>query len=83
MGDAGQIHLANPFHPEPDDVLTLHRPGEEAVVERPTTDAHSFTAALRHIHAVVRGEEAPRQLAVDTALTTATTLAALQQAARP
>lgn len=83
LGDAGQLHLSNPFHPEPDDVLMLHRPGQDVVVERPTTDAHSFTAALRHIHAVVRGDEPPRHLAVDSALTTATTLAALQQAARP
>jgi predicted dehydrogenase len=82
LGDAGQLHLTNPFHPEPGDLLTLHRPGQDAVVERPTTDAHSFTAALRHIHAVVRGEEPPRHLAVGSALPVATTLAALQQAAR-
>jgi predicted dehydrogenase len=83
LGDAGQLHLSNPFHPQPDDVLTLHRPGHEVAVERPTTDAHSFTAALRHIHAVLSGDEPPRHLAVDSALATATTLAALQQAARP
>lgn len=82
LGDAGQLALVNPFHPQPDDTLTLHRPGHDAVVERPTTDAHSFTAALRHIHAVVRDDESPRHLAVDSALTTALTLDALQQAAR-
>jgi predicted dehydrogenase len=82
LGDAGQLHLTNPFHPKPDDRLTLHRPGHDVLVERPTTDAHSFTAALRHIHAVVRGEEPPRHLAVDSALPVATTLAVLQQAAR-
>ena len=34
----------------------------------PDQRPRSFTAALRHIHAVVRGEEAPRHLAVDSAL---------------
>jgi hypothetical protein len=52
------------------------------VVEHPTTDERSFTAALRHIHAVVRGEQEPRHLAVDSAGATARTLAALQGAAR-
>jgi predicted dehydrogenase len=82
LGDEGQIHLSNPFHPGPEDVLELHRPGHEVVVERPTSDLRSFTAALRHIDAVVRGEEAPRQLAAGSAGATARTLAALQDAAR-
>jgi predicted dehydrogenase len=78
LGDGGRVHLTNPFHPGPDDRLEIHRPGAEPVVEHPTQDARSFTAALRHIHAVVRGEQEPRHLAVDSALSTATTLAALQ-----
>lgn len=82
LGDGGRLHLTNPFHPRPADVLEIHGPDGEVVVEHPTTDERSFTAALRHIHAVVRGEEAPRHLAVDSAGTTARTLAALQDAAR-
>ncbi len=82
LGDGGRLHVANPFHPGPGDALEIHRPGAEVVVEHPTTDERSFTAALRHIHAVVRGEEEPRQLAVDSAVATARTLAALQEAAR-
>lgn len=78
LGDDGRLHLTNPFHPSPDDRLEIHRPGVEPVIERPTRDAHSFTAALRHINAVVRGEEEPRHLAVESALSTAATLAALQ-----
>jgi predicted dehydrogenase len=80
LGDQGQLHLTNPFHPSPADTLVLHRPGGEAVVERVTTDAHSFTAALRHIHAVLRGETAPQQTAADSALSSARTLEALQAA---
>lgn len=81
LGDGGRLHLTNPFHPTAEDVLEIHRPGAEPVIERPTRDGHSFTAALRHINAVVRGEEEPRHLAVDSALSTATTLAALQELA--
>jgi predicted dehydrogenase len=82
LGDDGRLHVANPFHPGPADALEIHRPGADVVVEHPTTDERSFTAALRHIHAVVRGEEEPRHLAVDSAAATARTLAALQEAAR-
>ena len=80
LGPAGQLQLTNPFHPQPPDTLVLRRPGQDVVTERPTTDAHSFTAALRHIHAVLHGEAAPRQLAAESALTTARVLADLQTA---
>lgn len=80
LGDRGQIHLTNPFHPGPADTLVVHRPGAEAVVERPTTDARSFTAALRHIHAVVRGQAEPAHLASGSSLAVAQTLEALQTA---
>jgi predicted dehydrogenase len=78
LGTSGRVHLTNPFHPAPADRLEIHLPGADPVAEHPTQDARSFTAALRHIHAVVRGEEEPRHLAVDSALSTAATLAALQ-----
>ena len=77
LGDEGQLHLTNPFHPGAADTLVLHR-GGEAIVEHPTTDAHSFTAALRHIHAAVRGETAPAHLASQSALAVAELLDALQ-----
>lgn len=80
LGDQGQVHLTNPFHPGPADTLTLHRPGKEPVVEHPTTDAHSFTAAIRHIHAVLHGTEAPRLLAATSALANARMLEAMQRA---
>ena len=49
-----------PVPPGPADTLTITRPNADPVTERPTTDQRSFTAAIRHIHAVLRGEEAPR-----------------------
>ncbi len=80
LGDRGQIHLTNPFHPGPADTLVVHRAGAEAIVEHPTTDAHSFTAALRHINAAVRGQAEPAHLASESALAVARTVEALQTA---
>lgn len=82
LGDLGQLHLSNPFHPAPSDWLTLHRPQSDPLTERPTTDARSFTAALRHIHAVLRGAETPRHTAAEYSLAAARTLEAVQAACR-
>ena len=79
LGTEGQIHLTNPFHPGPDDSLVLLRDGE-VTVEHPTVDARSFTAALRHIHAVIREEEAPADLAAEASLRIARTLEVVAQA---
>ena len=79
LGTAGQIRLTNPFHPSPADTLTISRPNADQVTERPTTDNRSFTAAIRHIHAVLRGEEAPRHTAADYSLPAARVLEELQR----
>jgi predicted dehydrogenase len=83
LGHAGQIQLTNPFHPGPADTLTVLRPKADPVTERPTTDQRSFTAAIRHIHAVLRGESAPRHTAAEYALPAAEVLEQLQRLARP
>lgn len=80
LGDTGQLHVTNPFHPGPADTVTLHRPQEEPLVEHPTTDSRSFTAALRHIHAVLRGTEPARHTAAEYSLPAARTLEAVQAA---
>lgn len=80
LGDQGQVHLTNPFHPKPADSVTVHPARGEPVVEYPTTDAHSFAAAIRHIHAVLHGTEAPRHTAAGSALATAGLLEAVQTA---
>jgi predicted dehydrogenase len=82
MGAEGTVHLTNPFHPDPADTLTLRRPRADAITEHPTTDAHSFTAALRHIHAVLRGEAAPQHTAASSALPAAQALEAIQSTCR-
>jgi len=80
LGSAGEIRLQNPFHPGPADALEL-RAGGGVRVEHPTVDEHSFSAALRHVHAVLRGECEPEQLAVETALPTAQALELVRGAA--
>lgn len=79
LGSDGSIFLSSPFHPTLADTVTIVT-DSRTVIEHPTTDVNSFTAALRHIHAVVREQEAPRQLAVESALSTARTLDALRRA---
>jgi predicted dehydrogenase len=79
LGSNGQIQLTNPFHPSPADTLIIRRPNADPVTERPTTDNRSFTAAIRHIHAVLRGEAAPVHTAADYSLPAARVLEELQR----
>lgn len=82
LGDAGTVHLTNPYHPGPTDTLTIIRPDADPVVERPTTDQRSFTAAIRHIHVVLRGEAEPEHIAAQWSLPAARTLENLQAVAQ-
>jgi predicted dehydrogenase len=76
-GTAGQIRVTNPFHPGREDSFELVAPGTEPRTFSARGDEPSFTGAIRHIGAVIKGNEAPRQLAVDTSLPTARALADL------
>jgi predicted dehydrogenase len=77
----GHIHLTNAFHPRgaatievwSDDITRI----EPAAVER-----YTFAPALRHIHDVLRGDAAPRHLAVDEALGNAKAIDFLLRSAR-
>jgi predicted dehydrogenase len=80
LGTAGQIHISNAFHPGPEDHFEVFTGGT------PRTHAAagpepSFTAAIAHIQAAVAGEQAPRSLAVDTALGNARALHDLLESA--
>jgi len=75
LGTAGTVRLDNPYHPGPGTAIELRRPGSGAVVERPTTDAGSFTAALRHVAGALSGEQEPRHTALESALPVAQALA--------
>jgi len=81
LGTDGEIRLTNPFHAGPNDTLEV-RGRDDELVEQLAGDEPSFTDAIRHIHAVLRGEESPRHLAVDEAMGNATALDILQRSAR-
>jgi predicted dehydrogenase len=78
-GTAGRIHISNPFHPSPADTYQVIMPRSEPVSFPATAGEASFTVAIRHIGAVLAGDEEPRLLAVDTALGTARGLHDLAQ----
>ncbi len=78
-GTTGQIRVTNPFHPGPADTYQVATAGEESRTLSAGADEPSFTAAIRHVNAVLRGEEEPRMLAVDTSLATARALNDLAQ----
>jgi predicted dehydrogenase len=80
-GTAGTIRVENPYHPRPPDTLEIRRPGADPVVERPTRDQHSFTAALRHIAAVIAGDETPRHTALEATLPVAEAMDLIRRAA--
>ena len=73
LGDAGEIRISNPFHPSGRDQLQVLAPGRDPRTTQ-AADVPSFAPVIRHIHAVLRGAEAPRLLAVDTALPVARAL---------
>jgi predicted dehydrogenase len=75
LGTGGKIHLTNPFHPTPQDRFEVWMEGRAPAVHPAAgPDQHSFTPAVRHIQAVVRGEEEPRLLAIDASLGSALAL---------
>ena len=74
VGGEGEIRLASAYHPGAADSLELRRADRSVLIEHPTDHVRSFAPAIRHIHAVLRGEEAPRHLALQDALATAEAL---------
>jgi predicted dehydrogenase len=73
-GTAGRIVVSNPFHPGPGDSYQVIAPRGEPASHPATAGEASFTAAVRHINAVLAGEDEPRLLATGTALPTARAL---------
>ncbi len=82
LGTEGEIRLTGPFHPDADDEIAIVRDGRIEREPAPTSGEMSFTPAIRHIHRVIRGLEAPRHLAVDEAMGNAEAIDALLGSAR-
>jgi predicted dehydrogenase len=79
LGTAGQIQLTNPFHPGRGDSYSVLTDGEPPRTLDAGAAEPSFTGMIRHIQNVLRGGEAPRQLALDTSLASARALHDLHQ----
>ena len=81
LGSEGVIRVDNPWHPTPGASIEIRSASSsEPVVESPTVDAHSFTAALRHIAAVLREDAAPMHLASSSALPVAQAIGMAREA---
>ena len=81
LGSRGQIHITSPFHPGREDTFTVFAAGQPAATHSARGTEPAFTAAIRHIHAVLRGTVPPRYLAVNTALGNARALHDLRESA--
>jgi predicted dehydrogenase len=81
LGTGGQIHISNAFHPGPGDHFEVFAEGTEPRSQPAAGTEPSFTAAIAHIQAVIRGEQAPRWLAIDTSLGSARALHDLLESA--
>jgi predicted dehydrogenase len=73
LGSDGEIRMSNPFHPSDGDRLEILGREIESTAAAPP-GVPSFSAAIRHIHAVLGGAQEPRNLAIDTSLPTAQAL---------
>jgi predicted dehydrogenase len=76
LGAGGEIRMTNPYHPGSEDTLDI-RTQERETVESLTGMEPSFAPMIRHIHAVLRGEESPRHSALEDSGATAQALALL------
>jgi predicted dehydrogenase len=74
LGSGGQIRANNVYHPEAGDYVELVSASGEQVIFRATSAEPPFTAALRHVNAVLSGKEGARLLALETSLITARAL---------
>jgi predicted dehydrogenase len=73
LGSDGEIRMTNPFHPSDVDRLEILGQQIESIAAASPGEP-SFSAALRHIQAVLGGAQEPQQLAIDTSLPTAQAL---------
>ncbi len=73
LGTNGEVRMSNPFHPSAGDRIEILGRETESAAAAPAGEP-SFSAAIRHIQAVLTGGEEPRCLAADTSLPTAQAL---------
>lgn len=82
LGTEGEVRLTNPFHPRVTDTLEIRGADGSITIEPSRQETPSFTPALRHIQAAIRGLEAPEHLAIDEAMGVALGLQLASDSAR-
>jgi predicted dehydrogenase len=81
LGTEGEIRFTNAWHPtQADSFQVTHE--RDVVVEASNQEEPSFTDAVRHINAVVRGREEPRHLAIEEAMGNAVGIDLLRRSAQ-
>lgn len=80
IGEHGEIRVTNPFHARDFDTLEI-RTEARVMVEHVGNREPTFAPALRHIQAVIRGDEQPRHTALDDSAATETGLDVLRRSA--
>jgi predicted dehydrogenase len=73
LGSDGEIRMSNPFHPSASDRLEILGQQSVSTAAAPQGEP-SFSAAIKHIQAVLGGAQESRHLAIDTSLPTAQAL---------
>jgi predicted dehydrogenase len=81
VGADGELRMNSPFHPRDGAVLEIRR-GAHVESESVAMSEPTFSPAIEHIHAVLRGEEKPQHLAVDEAMGNAEAIDILLKSAR-
>jgi predicted dehydrogenase len=82
LGSGGEIRLTNPYHANMKDTVEIIV-GEDTQTILAGSAEPTFAPCIRHIHAVLRGEEEPRHLAVDEAMGNAVAIEMVYESARP
>lgn len=81
LGTEGELRVSMPYAALPVDTVELHADDGTVTVEHHGTEEKPFLDILRHIHAVLAGEEEPRHLAVNDAYGSAAILDAVRRSA--
>lgn len=82
LGTEGEVRFSHPFHPRAGDTMEIRTEDGTVTIEPSRQETPSFTPAIAHIQAAIRGEAEPEHLAIDEAAGTARGLQLARDSAR-